>query len=848
MVSLSFSLDHLIQFIADETDLFLGMKYKVKSFRNQLILIREYIRISGSSPELSNIEKKVIDQIRRIAFEAEDLISDYTTHAARHKKWITRLSFYTRDRQVAWKIDKLNNEIKEILKNKEIYASPGDHGREPELPDLDFRVNNVVDFVNDMEKLVNLLIKDDGFPYYRVISVVGMGGSGKTELAWKLFDDDRVKEHFDYWLWVNLDQGDSSTDILRQMVSELKIQGMNDSLLRTMNDDNLKSLLSQHFEQKKYLVVMDNIWQTQTWDQLKGAFPKDSYGSRIVITSRQLPVVRYTNSSIHYVPQLADSDSRELFCMKAFESDQFPYNLETMVGQVVRRCHGLPFPLLVLGRLLAEQEREEQPWSTFLGNPFSYPDEGRRHWRAKLATSYDQLMPVNLKLCFFYLGVFPDNHEIPVKQLIQLWIAEELIPQNDETSLENIAEKYLRELIDRCLVQVISLRLDGGVKTCCVHNVLRDLCVWESRNDDFIEVRMDSNSTSESKPRRLSVHFSLLDFINVSSRNCECASIRSFLCFSQQSCCMDDNNWTWLCQKMRVIRVLNLENVQVELIPEDIDELILLKYLKLKGKNLKVLPESIGKLWQLVTLDLRGSAVNCLPRGIWKLENLRHLCLSKPTKLLDPPPNNMSGSLPSIQAISNLVLDQESTHLITKAKFPLVKKLGLFVNNGNDVFENVCKISSLNRLKIEAPSSEHLGLQNSFCQLRLTKVTLVKSKINSNYLRVLGQLPELRILKLLEVNSDDDNLQCDTCSFAQLDVFQMTRFPIQNWILSEGAMPSLRRLIIKGCQQLKGLPERQRLMKLKQVCVHRPCSSELITTLNRMKSKIGDWCEIQICD
>ena len=59
-----------------------------------------------------------------------------------------------------------------------------------------------------------------------------------------------------------------------------------------------------------------------------------------------------------------------------------------------------------------------------------------------------------------------------MRQLIQLWIAEGFIRKIQNRNIEDVAEYYLEELIDQSLIQVATKRLDGGVKTCRIHDLL----------------------------------------------------------------------------------------------------------------------------------------------------------------------------------------------------------------------------------------------------------------------------------------------------------------------------------------------------------------------------------------
>ena len=93
--------------------------------------------------------------------------------------------------------------------------------------------------------------------------------------------------------------------------------------------------------------------------------------------------------------------------------------------------------------------------------------------------------------------------------------------------MEDVAEDYLEGLFDRSLIQVATKRLDGGVKTCRIHNLLQDLCMSESIEGKFIEVHSDVNFSPMSKSRRISIHYANYPYI--SSSPCEPSNSRSII-------------------------------------------------------------------------------------------------------------------------------------------------------------------------------------------------------------------------------------------------------------------------------------------------------------------------------
>ncbi|XP_047160255.1 disease resistance protein RPP13-like, partial [Vigna umbellata] len=124
-----------------------------------------------------------------------------------------------------------------------------------------------------------------------------------------------------------------------------------------LSEEELKKRVAEVLKGKKYLVVLDDIWETQQWDKVKGAFPDHQTGSRILITSRDKEVAHYTGTtSPYYLPLLDKHESWELFSKKVFRGEECPSNLEPLGRSIVENCGGLPLAIVVLAGLVARKE------------------------------------------------------------------------------------------------------------------------------------------------------------------------------------------------------------------------------------------------------------------------------------------------------------------------------------------------------------------------------------------------------------------------------------------------------------------------------------------------------------
>ena len=100
---------------------------------------------------------------------------------------------------------------------------------------------------------------------------------------------------------------------------------------------------------------MDDIWKTEARNELSVAFPANSNGSRILITSRRKEVALDASSNNNSIPPippyelpfLEEAKSQELFFKKVFCGGACPPELVDLGGQIVKSCHGLPLAIVV---------------------------------------------------------------------------------------------------------------------------------------------------------------------------------------------------------------------------------------------------------------------------------------------------------------------------------------------------------------------------------------------------------------------------------------------------------------------------------------------------------------------
>ncbi|XP_057762430.1 disease resistance protein RPP13-like [Arachis stenosperma] len=655
---------------------------------------------------------------------------------------------------------------------------------------------NVVGFVKDFIDVINQLREEDSMRR-NVVSIVGMGGSGKTTLARMIYDSNEVRKVFPCRAWATVSKDYREKEVFSSLFRSL----MSSSTQIPENEEELKSKVRIHLNEKrrKYLVVLDDVWDTQVWNKLKDyLLPKHNNGSRILVTTRNVRVANYAGSKEpHHEPsRLNGEESWELFRSEVFGGEVCPAELEPIGKSIAESCKDLPLAIVTIAGVVAKRKRSETEWKSIENLiPHWCDDDDIDRMKKILKTSYDDL-PKNLKPLFLYLGVFPEDYEIKVRELIRLWMAEGFIQvRQTGTSKappqpEDIGEDYLKALVDRNLVQVARRSSDGeGVKTCQIHDLFRDLCISESNGNN--------------NARRLS--------FPVDSYVC------SVTCSESQTCSLlffgkDAEEWSSHVPKNLRVNVLYLSPFTKEVAREEVmEKLIHLRYFR--AGAYWDLSNYLCKIEELETLDIYTNRDKGPEINIGQIKQLRHLHCSHEYLTLSQEEGTRD-KMQNLQTLSYVHLTPQVEFLLNAGCFPNLISLGLYLFDfgikEKEHLRSLHCLKYLKKLKLEfygcRLSLDAIAFPPSLTKIKLSHVNA--KELNSEDIHALGRIASLKTLKLYVATCADNLNWGGAGSFPQLRVLHMTRVRLKCLRLGNGSMPRLQRVHIRWCPELKDVDKR----------------------------------------
>ena len=636
----------------------------------------------------NDLVKQWLIQVKDAVYDAEDLLDEIATDALcrqieaaedsqtgsrTHRAWnkfSDRVKAPFATQSMESRVKKMIARLEAIAQEKDGLGLKEGGGEQPpsRSPSTSLVDESFVYGRDDIkEEMVQWLLSDNEDINIDVICIVGMGGAGKTTLAQLLYNHDKVKEHFHMKAWVCVSTEFNLVGITKSILEAIDWKPKSDG-----NLDLLQHQLKENLHNKKFLLVLDDIWDVESlnWEsseRLRAPLVGVAQGSKIVVTSRDESVAKTMRSvRTHRLGELSPQHCWSLFEKIAFQ-DRDPIacrELESIGRQIVDKCQGLPLAVKSLGYLL-HSKVEKREWEDVLDSEIWHLQSGYGILPSVIL-SYHHLSPP-VKSCFAYCSIFPQDHQFNKEELILLWMAEGLLhPQQNlqERRIEKIGELYFDELLAKSFFQKSIREESCFVMHDLIHelaqHVFGDFCIRVDNGDKVKTVSEKARHFLNFQGNHdLCVAFNKFDaFVKAKS-------MRTFLdvkpsCWSP-SYLLSKRVLQDILPNMRRLRVLSLREYRIRDLPISIGNLKHLCYLDLSCTSIKILPESVCCLYNLQTMILRGCrSLTELPSRMGKLINLRCLDLSICDSLKEMSTDHGIGQLKNLQRLTHFVVGQKS--------------------------------------------------------------------------------------------------------------------------------------------------------------------------------------------
>lgn len=795
----------------EEVRMAYGVKTELEKLRSTMGTVQLVLKDAEKKQASDENIRHWLKQLKDIFYDIEDVVDEFAAETLRaqvvNQESITQKvrHFFSASNPLAFRfrmshrIKDVREKLDEIAAQKARFHELVEQGNDDKslmhkerYRDTTYsyvQTSNVIGRDEDRKKIIKTLIGFNNLTARNVsvVPIVGIGGLGKTSLTKLVYNNEQVVKHFPCRMWVCVSQNFVVSNVLKDMIKSATGEDCD-----KFNMEQLHKCLRDALLGKRFLLVLDDVWSDdrQTWMDLMGLLEVGDSGSKVIVTTRSPQVANVmggtNNVSTHDLKGLSPKESMSLFVQWAFgdpkAAKRHPELLE--IGEeIVTKCKGVPLAVRTVGSLLYSK-RDKRDWLLIKNNGIWELEQSENDILPALRLSYDE-MPSHLKRCFVYCSIFPKRFEFDSEDLIQFWMAHNLIRSpNKDQDLEEVGEQYVKELWMRSFFE--DFRDRGYYYTFSMHDLIHDLCLSMAQNDCSI-VYSAAQEVDESVRHLSFTEFELPNGQQVPKCLSMLRNVRT-ITFPEvdilfQS--LDNQSFVDACiPRFKYLRFLDLSNSSFEVLPSSISKLIHLRYFDISvNQRIEKLPKAVSKLQSLQTFRFSGcSELVKLPDGMRNLISLRHLTLTTQEERLT------DSGIGNITSLRSLVLAacENLENLIDMHLLVNLRSLSIVL----------CpSLEALPRSILGLPALETLVIQ--YCN-RLN-LDFPEESVGPSRLRTLklGGLPELLALPLW--------IQASATTLRYIKIegsYNLTELPVWTKDLS-----SLNTLKLQACPELKSLPE-----------------------------------------
>nr|AAG42168.1 stripe rust resistance protein Yr10 [Triticum aestivum] len=668
------------------------LKAELESMEAALIKISE-----APLDQPPNIQVKLwARDVKDLSYEIEDGIDKFRVHleCRQQKKPHSFMGFIHKSMDMLTKgkirhkigidIKDIKSRIKEVSDRRERYkvdsVAPKPTGTSTDTLRQLALFKKAEELIGTKEKsldIVKMLTEGDEVfkKHLKMVSIVGFGGLGKTTLANVVYE--KLRGDFDCAAFVSVSLNPDMKKLFKCLLHQLdKGEYKNIMDESAWSETQLISEIRDFLRDKRYFILIDDIWDKSVWNNIRCALIENECGSRVIATTRILDVAKEVGG-VYQLKPLSTSDSGQLFYQRIFGigDKRPPIQLAEVSEKILGKCGGVPLAIITLASMLAGKKEHENTYTYWykvyqsMGSGLEN-NPGLMDMRRILHVSYYDLPP-NLKTCLLYLSLYPEDYNIETKELIWKWIGEGFIHEEQGKSLYEVGEDYIAELINKSLVQPMYINIANKASSVRVHDMVLDLITSLSNEENFLATLGGQQTRSlPRKIRRLSLQSSNEEDVQPMPTMSSLSHVRSLTVFSKDlsllsalsgflvlraldlSGCEEVGNHHMkdICNLFH-LRYLSLEGTSITEIPKEISNLRLLQLLVIRSTKMKKFPSTFVQLGQLVFIDMGNREVSrLLLKSMSTLPSLSSLAIG--IGELREEDLQILGSMPSLHDLS----------------------------------------------------------------------------------------------------------------------------------------------------------------------------------------------------
>uniref|UniRef100_A0ACD5Z8S6 Uncharacterized protein n=1 Tax=Avena sativa TaxID=4498 RepID=A0ACD5Z8S6_AVESA len=619
------------------------------------------VKVSSVPLDQLDLQVKIwANEVRELSYAIEDSLDSFVTRVEgveptkpkfKHllKKARNKFTKFKARHEIANEIEDIESQVRKIKERHDRYkihdvvANLATTTVDPRLLALYNKVSDLVGTDEPIDELMKILSEgaETAQKNPKIVSIVGFGGLGKTTLAKALYD--KLSKTYECQGFVPVGQNQSVKEVLNDILFELDKELY--KAAERLDERQLINQLQEVLAGKRYFLIIDDLWDIQTWELIKCAFVDSHPESKIIITTRIIDVATSAGSIYHMKP-LSEDNSKLLFYARTRGGEEVSHNNQPdeVTNKILNKCGGVPLAIISIASLLASKVSAD--WSKVY-DAIGFGDEDNeviQNTRKILSFSYYDLRPY-LKTCLLYLGMYPEDKFIVKNTLIWRWVSEGFAPDKQGIGSYELGESYYNDLVNKSLIREVE---SYGEEGCRVHDMVLDLIRTMSMELNFITVQAtgENHITASATRRNNRVHRLAFHGEKVKyDASIKMGHVRSFNAIKCSNSGMPP------LSIFKVLRVLVIEDcvLSEDLSMKHLGKLVQLRYLGLVNTSVE-LPDDIGLLLKfLEILYIRGCSINELPPSVGELQNLRCLWAGEDTR--------MNGEIGKLTCLEELQLD-----------------------------------------------------------------------------------------------------------------------------------------------------------------------------------------------